>query len=919
MELRPYQREASEAIFREWDTGRKRTLLVMPTGSGKTRVFCSVSEEVVRRGGRVLILAHRGELLDQAADKMHKATGLACALEKAESTCLGEWERITVGSVQTLMRPQRLRRFAADYFRTVIVDEAHHALSATYQRVLSHFAEAAVLGVTATPDRGDKQSLGQYFESLAYEYTLPAAVRDGYLCKIVAKTIPLQIDLAGVKQQNGDYQVAGLATALDPYLEQIADEMVQHKDRKIVVFLPLIATAKKFTHMLRCRGLEATEINGESKDRAEILERFDRQAGGILCNAMLLCLDKQTEVLTNRGFVTHDSIQPDDEVANWNLDGSVFFEKPLEIVRRPLSTSEYMVSVDSRTINLRVTNTHRMVVSCGLNGSEWKKISAQGLRSGHMLPTCGVAEPFNYQIPRVKYPEIAKQDISRTSHYLQKTGQCTDVETSRDEAVRRKQERQLLQYTQPRDLTLDDCRLIGFWIADGTKTNLQSGGVEYVLCQSPRYSHIVKWIDQLLQRIGIHHIRKTKTKAPEAVLWSLPRGTGSGSQKRNGLFRLEPYLRKSGSLLFWGLNETQFDALVEGYWYGDGFHGQAEHGMPRSIYMTDTNKEWIDLLCSIGPVRGWRCNMLARPQKNVKHKDQWGLRMIKGMPLHVSHKTNVCHETYQAEDVWCVRTTSKNIITRRNGVVTVMGNTEGWDCPSVDCICVLRPTRIRSLYCQMVGRGTRIHPGKENLLILDFLWHTSNHELCRPANLLCETQEAAAKMTDMLADAAGTEMDLVELEQQAESNVVADREEALAKKLKELRSKRAKLVDPLQYEMSIGAEDLVDYQPAFGWEMAPASDSQLDALEKSGVFAGEIANAGKASLLLDRLQKRRQAGLASPKQIRLLERMGFRQVGQWTFDGASRMISRISAAGWRTPFGVDPATFQPQNNTEVLA
>lgn len=532
MELRPYQQEARDAIFREWGLGRQRTLLVLPTGTGKTIVFCSVSEEVVRRGGRVLVLAHRGELLDQAADKMRKSTGLACALEKAESTCIGEWERITVGSVQTLMRERRLQKFSPNYFQTVIVDEAHHCLSETYQRVLTHFGSANVLGVTATPDRGDKQSLGQYFESLAYEYTLPRAVRDGFLCNIVAKTIPLEIDLAGVKQQNGDYQVAGLATALDPYLKQIADEIAKHSDRKIVVFLPLIATAKKFTHMLRCRGVDATEINGESMDRAEILERFDKQTGGVLCNAMLL--------------------------------------------------------------------------------------------------------------------------------------------------------------------------------------------------------------------------------------------------------------------------------------------------------------------------------------------------------------------------------------------------TEGWDCPSVDCICVLRPTRIRSLYCQMVGRGTRIHPGKENLLILDFLWHTSSHELCRPANLICEMQESAVQMTRMLADAAGTEMDLVELETQAESNVVAEREEALAMKLREMRTKKAKLVDPLQYEMSIGAEDLVDYQPAFGWEMSPASDTQIAALEKNGIFASEIANAGKASLLLDRLQKRRQAGLASPKQIRLLERMGFRQVGQWQFDSASRMIARISAAGWRVPFGVAPSTYQPTLTEELV-
>jgi superfamily II DNA or RNA helicase len=526
MELRPYQRQARDAIFREWETGRQRTLLVLPTGAGKTIVFCSVSEEVVRRGGRVLILAHRGELLDQAADKMRRSTGLACALEKADSTCLGEWERITVGSVQSLMRPARLAKFQQDYFRSIIVDEAHHCLADTYQRVLSHFSQASVLGVTATPDRGDKRNLGQYFDSLAFEYTLPQAVKDGYLCRIVAATIPLQLDISGVKQQNGDYQLAGVATALDPYLEQIADELVKYRQRKTVVFLPLIATAKKFAHMLRQRGIEATEVNGESFDRTEILQRFEAVKDGVLCNAMLL--------------------------------------------------------------------------------------------------------------------------------------------------------------------------------------------------------------------------------------------------------------------------------------------------------------------------------------------------------------------------------------------------TEGWDCSSVDCIVVLRPTRIRSLYCQMIGRGTRIHSGKDNLLILDFLWHTTNHELCRPADLVCESPETAAKMTQMLADEAGEEMDIGDMEEAAESCVIEEREEALAAKLRELRNKKSKLVDPLQYEMSIGDEDLADYQPSFGWEMSPASEGQLDALEKYGLFAGEVGNAGKASLLLDRLQKRRSAGLASPKQIRLLERKGFQHVGQWSFDAASKMIARISASGWRVPSGVSPATYRPE-------
>ena len=102
MELRPYQQEAMDSVFNEWEEGKQKTLLVLPTGCGKTIVFAKITEECVRRGERVLILAHRGELLEQASDKIAKATGLACATEKAEQTCIGSWFRVVVGSVQTL-------------------------------------------------------------------------------------------------------------------------------------------------------------------------------------------------------------------------------------------------------------------------------------------------------------------------------------------------------------------------------------------------------------------------------------------------------------------------------------------------------------------------------------------------------------------------------------------------------------------------------------------------------------------------------------------------------------------------------------------------------------------------------------------------------------------------------------------------
>jgi superfamily II DNA or RNA helicase len=368
------------------------------------------------------------------------------------------------------------------------------------------------------------KNLGSYFESLAYEYTLPKAIKSGYLSPIKALTIPLELDLSSVGQQAGDFKSSDLGSALDPYLESIAEEMWKvAKDRKIVVFLPLVKTSQKFTEILNRKGFRAAEVNGESKDRAEILEDFENDKYNVLCNSMLL--------------------------------------------------------------------------------------------------------------------------------------------------------------------------------------------------------------------------------------------------------------------------------------------------------------------------------------------------------------------------------------------------TEGWDCPSVDCVVVLRPTKVRSLYSQMVGRGTRLHPGKTELLLLDFLWHTERHELCHPAHLIASNDEVAKLMTKQIEE-AGIPLDLEVVEKQAAEDVITQREEALAKQLAEMKKRKRSLVDPLQFEMSIQAEDLASYVPAFGWESGPASEQQIKKLEKLGIFPDQIDNAGKASKLLERLDKRREEGLTTPKQIRFLEGRGFEHVGTWPFENAKKLIDRIAANGWRIPEGINPKEYR---------
>lgn len=204
----------------------------------------------------------------------------------------------------------------------------------------------------------------------------------------------------------------------------------------------------------------------------------------------------------------------------------------------------------------------------------------------------------------------------------------------------------------------------------------------------------------------------------------------------------------------------------------------------------------------------------------------------------------------------------------------------------------------------------RLAPGKENLLLLDFLWMTERHDLCRPSALISRDEHIAKNIDEqMMSDEAG--IDLIDAEEQAERDILAERERALARELSDMRKRKHKLVDPLQYALSIAAEDLTTYIPTFAWEMAPPSDKQLKFLENRGIYADAVENMGKASLLIDRLMRRQEEGLATPKQIRCLERYGFLQVGTWEFSDANAMISRISENHWQLPYGIHAASYRP--------
>jgi superfamily II DNA or RNA helicase len=284
-DLRDYQKKASEGILRAWETVDS-TLAVLPTGAGKTVVFADVIKKRENLG-RALVLAHRKELIGQAADKIFAVTGIEPEIEMGAQKSSGG--NVVCASVQTIDS-----RWEGGAFSTIIIDEAHHAVSDQFLRVVKSVSgpNTKILGVTATPDRADKKNIGSFFQSLAYETNLLEMIRDGYLSPISVVPCPVGIDLSRLTKSGGDFTAHSCEFALWPNLEKVATELMRvASDRKTIAFLPLVRTSMAFCEMLKKIGFNAIHIDGSMNDafRGELLQRFkDSGAGSILCNSMLL-------------------------------------------------------------------------------------------------------------------------------------------------------------------------------------------------------------------------------------------------------------------------------------------------------------------------------------------------------------------------------------------------------------------------------------------------------------------------------------------------------------------------------------------------------------------------------------------------------------------------------------------------------
>jgi superfamily II DNA or RNA helicase len=281
--LRGYQLAAADSIMSGFGEFR-RQLLVAATGAGKTQIFCEVVRRIMPE--RSLILCHREELIDQAARRL-ASFGIAAEAEMADRKASLDAPAV-VGSVQTLMRDNRLKRWPRGHFGLVVADEAHHATSDSWQKVLWYF-DTRTLGASATPERSDKRELGKYFENIAYEVGLLDLVKQGWLSPIRVRTIPLGLDLRGARTVAGDYNAEDLGEIIAPQLGKIVEVLAkEYRRRKTIVFLPLVSLSQLFTRMCQTAGLPSWHVDGTTKDRAEILSEFSSARTGVMSNAMLL-------------------------------------------------------------------------------------------------------------------------------------------------------------------------------------------------------------------------------------------------------------------------------------------------------------------------------------------------------------------------------------------------------------------------------------------------------------------------------------------------------------------------------------------------------------------------------------------------------------------------------------------------------
>ncbi len=707
MELRPYQREAVEAVWRYLRERDGNPCVVLPTAAGKSHIIATICQEAVQRwNGRVLILAHVKELLEQAADKLQRtAPDLPVGIYSAGL------KRRDLGYAVTIAGIQSVYEKACDVgpMDLVIVDEAHLIQPGEDEGRYGQFVRDArvinphlrIIGTTATPFRmrtGPICTPNGILNEICYEVSVRELIVQGYLCPLRTKAGTQRPDYDQLHVRGGEF-VADEVEALmddDALVGSACREIVEHtQNRKsVLIFASGVQHGQHIVRVLeQSNKADCGFVCGETppSDRSAILRRFREGALKYLCNVNVLttgfdapnidcvalvrptlspglyyqmCLDMETEVLTPQGWARCEQVREGDPIGAYDLaSGHIEWCAAGEKVHRPMAPGERMYAISAPHLDVRVTHLHTMIyrghaASC----KRWRQRTAESLahvRDSYLIPVAGTGDG----------PGVPLSD--------------------------------------------DELRFLGWALTDGYR-NPHNNTV--IICQSSR-SPWLNAIRAMLDGCGfgyrVYRHRRSGRQAgyPDGLQFVVPYGKPRGTNRGlEGWSRLADYLNRPILESLADASRAQLRVLLAAMNLGDGVKRTAISWQARTTTLClGEHKFLADQLQALCIRRGFRCNISSARQRTSWHKGDPKAQYL----LHIREQTEATvggatlrpsrlvrrrsriEETASRPDewVWCLRTRLGTLVTRRNGKVAIVGN---------------------------CGRGFRLHPGKNDCLVLDF-------------------------------------------------------------------------------------------------------------------------------------------------------------------------------------------------------
>lgn len=692
-----YRQYQQDAVNTAWGLSQQgdRPILCAPTASGKSVMSAMLADRCVSIGERVGLLTPRRELVKQITSTFQQV----CGPENVGVLMAGErWHRerpVQVISDSTIkVRAKKSDLWLPD-LDVLQVDECHLSLAKGTLAVLNHYKDAGtrIIGLTATPSRQTGKGLGAFYTRIHHVTTVRRLIADGYLCPLEYYAGKL-VDVRKIRTVRGDFEQKELAKRSIKLVGDVFQTWCRlASDRQTIVFAVDIAHAEALNAEFQSGNVASEVLHSkiDEAERARIDADFKAGRIQVLVNVTIasygydaprvscivlarptksivlhlqMCLDTETEILTEKGWRNYLEVSEFDNCAAFNMDDDSIEWCPVqEKIVRPMHESEVMYGYESNNASIRVTNKHDLVIKAR-RAKKWMKQEA--------------------------YLAANRLDMS----YLPVAG-TLDLPDA--------------------DITDSEIRFLGWVLSDGT-INRQSKQV--VIYQSLKHPHYCEDIEQTLNACGFRWGKYESKKSGNEFGMSknycpINHYSVSFGQPRrlvdrhlSGCGHLNEWLDKSIPSIYETLSARQFSLLIKTMFMGDGSKFSTADYIPRTIEISfDSKYGAADRIQELAVVRGWRCN------KSSEHRKASKIEYLRLRPRNyitvagknVKDSSIGCKNPYKRsrlepvkfiknEIVWCVRNRLGTLVTRRKGKVVILGN---------------------------CGRGMRVMDGKKSCLVLD--------------------------------------------------------------------------------------------------------------------------------------------------------------------------------------------------------